>query len=398
MTRARRAALIVVLLGSASVLVAGDARGNREAVSPAQTVTSRDGGLTVSVPRGALSKPTRIRVRLLTRAQYPPGLRNAAARPGSKLYELEPSGLRFLKPVKVTRRIDTHVAGFEKDTVQGVVLASRDRRGKWELLRNLSVTVDVPTDTLSVSGTTRHFSTLLALDEGFSLGLLPRQVEAFVGDEWLARVVSKIDNRRRRDTISIDGDETRWSSSGAVGVGANLTYLQQKFVCIRAGTGTYRADVTVAESSIAVFLGSLGGRYEEKIPVSGRARCKAAPAPPPPAPRVDLTAACVAVTHTPFGSFPSFLRWLLGFERTALPANPRAELTVTGMNGGQPISAPIDAVTGTVELQGGISSFGPKQVQRLAVAGRDLTSQLVAKTAAAPVVTATQGVIVGTCP
>ena len=55
-------------------------------------------------------------------------------------------------------------------------------------------------------------------------------------------------------------------------------------------------------------------------------------------------------------------------------------------------------MTGTVELQGGISSFGPKQVQRLAVAGRDLTQQLVAKTAAAPVVTATQGVIVGTCP
>ena len=177
--------------------------------------------------------------------------------------------------MKVTRRIDTHLAGFEKDTVQGVVLASRDRSGKWELLRNLSVTVDVPTDTLSVSGTTRHFSTLLALDEGFSLGLVPPEVEAFVDDEWLARMVSKIDNRRRRDTISIDTDETRWSASGAVGVGDNLTYLQQKFVCVRAGTGTYRADVTVAESSIAVFLGSLGGRYEEKIPVTGRARCKA---------------------------------------------------------------------------------------------------------------------------
>ena len=397
MTRARRAALIVLLLGSASVLVAGDARGNREAVSPAQTVTSRDGGLTVSVPRGALSKPARIRVRALTRAQYPPELRNATARPGTTVYALEPSGLRFLKPVKVTRRIDTHLAGFEQGTVQGVVLASRDRGGKWELLRNLNVTVNVPTDTLSVSGTTRHFSTLLALDEGFSLELLPRQVDAFVGDEWLARVVSKIDNRRRRDTISIDSDETRWSAGGAVGVGDNLTYLQQKFVCVRAGTGTYRADVTVAESSIAVFLGSLGGRYEEKIPVSAQARCKPKVAPPP-TPALELTAACVAVTHTPFGSFPSYLRWLLGFGRTALPANARAELTVAGMNGGQPVSAPIDPVTGTVELQGGLSSFGPKQVQRLAVAGRDLTQQLVAKTAAAPVVTATPGVIVGTCP
>ncbi len=113
---------------------------------------------------------------------------------------------------------------------------------------------------------------------------------------------------------------------------------------------------------------------------------------------LELTAACVAVTHTPFGSFPSFLRWLLGFPRASLPANATAELTVAGMNGGQPVSAAIDRATGRVELQGGISSFGPKQVQRLAVAGQDLTQQLVAKTAAAPVVTSTQGVIVGTCP
>ena len=292
MTRARRAALIVLLLGSASVLVAGDARGNREAVSPAQTVTSRDGGLTVSVPRGALSKPTRIRVRTLTRAQYPPELRNATVRPGSKLYELEPSGLRFLKPVKVTRRIDTRVAGFEKDTVQGVVLASRDRSGKWELLRN------EPDRRPADRHAHRQRDDATLLDaarprRGLQPGLMPREVEAFVGDEWIARVVSKIDNRRRRDPISIDSDETRWSASGAVGVGDNLSYLQQKFVCVRVGTGTYRADVTVAESSIAVFLGSLGGRYEEKIPVSGQARCKAKATPPPPAPRVARAHGCV---------------------------------------------------------------------------------------------------------
>jgi hypothetical protein len=51
-----------------------------------------------------------------------------------------------------------------------------------------------------------------------------------------------------------------------------------------------------------------------------------------------------------------------------------------------------------VELLGGISSYGPKQVQRMGVAGVDLTSQLVAKAGAAPVVTASQGLIAGTCP
>jgi hypothetical protein len=159
------------------------------------------------------------------------------------------------------------------------------------------------------------------------------------------------------------------------------------------GSGTYSALVTVAESSLAVFLGSLGGSYDERFPLVGRARCKAAP------PTVlELTAACVAVTHTPLGSFPSFLRWLLGFRPASLPAGVTAELTVSGMNGGQPVSAAVDRATGRVELRGGISSFGPKQVQRLAVAGSDLTPGLVAKTAAAPVVTSAQGVIAGTCP
>lgn len=390
MARARRAALIVVLLGSASVLAAGNARGDREAVSPAQTVTSKDGGLTVSVPRGALAKPTRIRVRTLTQAQFPPELRNAKARPGSRLYELEPSGLRFLKPVTITRRLDTRVAGFAKDTVQGVVLASRDRSGKWELLKSLNARLDGKA--LVVSGTTRHFSTLLSLDEGFSLSLAPVSIDAAVGDTWVARVNSTIDNRRRSDAISVDSDETQWSASGAVKVGKNETYLRQGFECARVGTGTYSAQVTVAESSLAIFLGSLGGRYEEKFPLIGRARCKAKA----PTTKVELVAACVSVTHTPSGTFPSFLRWLLQFSR-AVPANARAELTVGGMNNGQPAFAPITS-TYRAELVGGISSFGPKQVQRLAVAGTDLTQQLVAKTAAAPNVTSSQGVIAGTCP
>jgi hypothetical protein len=390
MTRARRAGLIVVLLGSASVLAVGNARGDREAVSPAQTVTSKDGGITVSVPRGALSKATRVGVRTLTRAQYPPELRNATVRPGSRLYELEPSGLRFLKPVTITRRIDARVAGFATDAVRGVVLTSRDRGGKWELLKSLNARLDGKT--LVVSGTTRHFSTLLSLDEGFSLSLMPLEVEAAVGDKWVARVLSKIDNRRRRDPINVDSDETQWNASGAVGLGKNVSYIRQEFVCNRVGTGTYTAMITVAESSLAVFLGSLGGRYEEKIPLVGRARCKAkAPTGP------ELVAACVAVTHTPFGSFPSFLRWLLQFSSRGLPANARAELTVGGMNNGQPAFAPITS-TYRAELVGGISSFGPKQVQRLAVAGTDLTQQLVAKTGAAPNVTSSQGVIAGTCP
>jgi hypothetical protein len=388
MSRGRAAATGAALLGAALLLGAGDAAGERAAPSPAQTVRSADGGLTVSVPGGALAKPVPVRIRTLTRGQYPPELRNAKARPGTKVYALEPSGTRFLKPVTITRRLDTRLGGFKAGAVPGIVLATRDAKGKWELLRGLKM--QLAGRTAVVSGTTRHFSSLLALDEGFSLSITPKTVDAMVGDTWVATPVFAIDNSRRRDKISIDTDETQWTVTGAVGKGTRITYLRQELTCTKVGTGTYSAQVTVAESSLAVFLGSLGGRYEETMTVTGNARCRAkAPT------KVELVAACVLVAHSPLGSFPSYLRWLLQFS--GAPANARAELTVAGMNNAQPVAGTIGS-NGRVELQGGISSYGAKQVQQMGVAGTNLTSQLVAKTAAAPVVTATPGLIVGTCP
>ena len=151
--------------------------------------------------------------------------------------------------------------------------------------------------------------------------------------------------------------------------------------------------MSIAEFSLAVFLGSLGGGYSENMTVTGTARCRAKTGTPPT--RAQLVAACVAVVHTPLGpAFPSFLRWLLQFTGAA---NARAELTVNGMNNQQPVAGTIGS-NGRVELQGGITSYGPKQVQRIGVAGQDLTSQLVAKVGSAPVVTNEQKVIAGTCP
>ena len=389
MSRARAAAIGAALLGSALLLGAGDAAGERAAVSPAQTVKSADGGLTVSVPRGALAKALHIRVRTLTRGQYPPELRNAKARPGTKVYALEPSETQFLKPVAITRRLDTRLGGFKSGAVPGIVLATRDAKGKWELLRSLKIRLDGRTAV--VSGTTRHFSSLLALDEGFSVSMAPRAVDAEVGDTWEATVSSAIDNSRRRDKIFVDPDETTWAATGTVASSKSITYLRHEFTCKRIGTGTFTATITIAESSLAVFLGSLGGRYEEKMALTGTARCRAKV----PTTKVELVAACVLVAHSPLGAFPSYLRWLLQFS--GAPANARAELTVAGMNNAQPVVGAIGS-NGRIELQGGIVSYGPKQVQRMGVAGEDLTSQLVAKTAAAPVVTATPGLIAGTCP
>jgi hypothetical protein len=389
MSRARAAATGAALLGLALLLGAGDAAGERAAVSPAQTAKSTDGGLTVSVPRGALAKRVRVRVRTLARAQYPPEIRNATFRPGTKVYALEPSGTRFLKPVTITRRVDTKVAGFKAGTLPGVVLATRDAKRQWELLKALRAKLDGRV--LVVSGTTRHFSSLLALDQGFHLSLTPKSVDAEVGDEWQAEVESAIDNRRRANPIRLD--DTDWTATGAVRKGPAIIDEIQTFVCARPGTGTYVVDAEIVESNLAVAIASgFREQYSENFRLVGTARCRAKT----PGQKLELVAGCVAVVHAAFaGGFPSYLRWLLQFG--GAPANARAELTVAGMNNGQPVAGTIGA-NGRVELRGGISSYGAKQVQRIEVAGGDLTSQLVAKTAAAPVVTGEEKVIAGTCP
>ena len=392
MTRARAAATGTALLGVALLLGAGDAAGERAAVSPAQTVTSADGGLKVTVPAGALAKPTRVRIRLLPRAQYPPEIRNATFRPGTRIYALDPSGTRFLKPVTIVRRIDTKLAGFKAGTVPGVILATRDAKGKWELLQALRAQVNGRI--LLLSGTTRHFSTLLALDQGFNLTLKPARFDGEVGDEWRAEVVAEIDNSRRRDPIEMD--DVEWSETGAVGSGPLIAEEIATFRCARAGTGTYKAEVEIVEFSLAVLIATgFKKEYKEYIDLVRPATCRAKGTTPPTT-RVQLVAACVAVVHSPFaGGFPSYLRWLLQFS--GAPADARAELSVGGMNNQQPVIGTVGS-NGRVELQGGITSYGPKPVQRIGVAGVDLTSQLVAKVGSAPVVTSEQRVIAGTCP
>jgi hypothetical protein len=151
-------------------------------------------------------------------------------------------------------------------------------------------------------------------------------------------------------------------------------------------------DLAVRVGTVDLFSKD-NAAYTEDFYLFGRTTCSA-PAPT----AAELALACVLVSHSPFLSFPSFTTWLLQFVKSTLPPNARAELTAAGVNNGQPVSAAIDPATGKADIKAGISSFGPKQVQKLTVNGRDLTQQLVAKVGAAPTVTANHGVIAGQCP
>lgn len=390
---------LAAALGAALLLIAAPASAELAAVSPAQKVTSRDGGLTVSVPRGALKKNTKVRVRLLQRAQYPPELRNAASRPGTKLYALEPAGLRFLKPVTITRRLNAKLAGFDLARgIPGIVLVTRSGNGRWETLTNQSVRR--AGDILVLTARTRHFSTIVAFDLAFSLLLTPRTIDARVGDQWRAQVSAEILSRRTRDPVTLES--VRWyrNGLGAVSLVADQGRSGATYTCSRAGPGTYGATAVFERYSLAEqILGLQLAREdveEQEFVVEAAAICRQR-TPPPPSPQLQLAFACVVVAHSPLGSDPSFMRWLLQVTGQ-LPANAQASLTAGGVNGGSPVSQPVNTTTGKVELVGGINSYGQKPVQNLTVGSQNLTQQLVGKVGAAPNVTAAEGTIAGQCP
>lgn len=383
--------LAAALISAVLLLGAADAAGDTAVVSPRQIVKSKDGGLTVSVPRGALKKATKIGIRVLTRSQYPPELRDAAFRPGSKLYALEPAGLRFLKPVTITRRVDTKVSGFDpKDGLPVVVLTTRSTQGKWEILGNQRARL--AGRTLVIQATTRHFSTLVSFDGSYRMTLVPSDVELAVGQTFTATVKTTLTSGQPSSQLD---QEFTWNATGPVVVRVgNSAGTVGTFRCDRPGAGEYFVSIQVEDINLivgAITLGARGYRYGTSL--TGTARCKTAPPT-----QLELALACVLVAHSPLGPFPSFTRWLLQFARASLPASAQAQLTVGGVNNGNPISGAVSATTGKVELQGGISTFGSKAIQKLTVNGQDVTQQLIAKVGAAPTVTAAQGTIAGQCP
>lgn len=133
---------------------------------PGFEVASEDGDLTVEVPFEAMAVDPGITITLLTGDQYPPELADAADDPDARIYDLGPEGTEFAAPVTVTRRIDASRFGELTPTmVPGVVLMTYDSAtGAYELYDDLRVTRDG--DDIFVSGTTTHFSPVVAVNLG----------------------------------------------------------------------------------------------------------------------------------------------------------------------------------------------------------------------------------------
>jgi hypothetical protein len=366
---------------TASAAAAAALAPGAHAIVPAKTVRSADGQLTVAIPRGALARPTAIRVRSLPQAQWPAELGRAQVRAGARVYSLEPAGLRFSKPVTITRRVlNVDVS----NGVPGVVLTSRDARGRWAPLT--SPETRVRGTTLSVSATTRHFSVLVTINTGGVVDLSPDHVTDVVdGEGWTARLAV-------RNAALADAD---WLQRGAVDFDddgpPSSSPAVEFFFCDEVGPGGFGAEVTLVADVTAAVRPLFGGIALLRLDVwvEGTATCTGIDV------TLQLLTACVLVTHDPFGAFPSFLTYVMAFAVLGLPPNAVLELLVRGVNNDQAFMSPI-AANGRVEARAGIGSFGSKELVRANVNGRDVTAQVQAKLGT-PVVGSNEGRIAGTC-
>lgn len=266
----------LTLLSPAAAVV--DAGSQQDVVSPRQVVRSGDGLLTLTIPRGAVTKKVRIRIRTLKPSVLIGELRKAAA-PGP-VYELLPDGLRFAKPITITRR----VKGL--DLRRGVPLllpASRQGNGRWTVLGNPRV--ERRGNVVTTTGTTRHFSEIAAFMGAVRVSLTPEQAKLAVGAEFTATVLSSALRGDYRFLGSL------WTGDGSIAVVAQRKHRfdglpEADLECATAGEGSYHVRFRLEDNGgLFKFVILFGGPKSEgpsivTLTLHGTAECRAADAPP----------------------------------------------------------------------------------------------------------------------
>ena len=173
---------LLVVLSSAGTL----AQSPPAEPTPSDVYTSDDGLLTIEVPPGAAPPQADIRAIYRPPEERPDELAEVETRSG--FYELLPASQEFEMPVRITRTILLDELGFdlEQDGLPLIPLALRSVDGSWEWLDELVIGHDLDAGSITVSGTTTHFSTVVGLGgtaflrESFDSGLQASPDDPFV--------------------------------------------------------------------------------------------------------------------------------------------------------------------------------------------------------------------------
>jgi len=383
--RATRALALSATLALIAVGCGGSGGAKTSAVAQPRTVQSSDGGLKLTVPVGATARAADVAIKVLDKVPAELGGNKGTA------YELTPDGLTFTKPVLVERRIDAKARGIDLTKgVPTVVLLSKSA-GKWAPLDNLDVRVDG--GTIVATGTTMHFSTVVATNLGATAQLDPGEVEKYVGETWPATAEitdqgqSEIEvqhvAREAMGAVSVVGPAVSDSDNVHKGLGT--------FECAREGTGEYRITLKMIEPGI---VGLFAAQVPFAVSVSGTALCNPRPGATS-SPADVLDGGTLVVQHSQFGDFPSSGTWNVCFDSNRVGSGV-LKLTVQGMNDGKETSTPVS--DGKAHLQMGLRHYGPLRIDAAELTSNGQQFDLLGPFRTyfgAPTISSKQGVIAG---
>jgi len=122
------------------------------------TFTSNNGEISLEIPPGALAQDTTITVKEVPQEEWTEDIK--ALEPVGPVFSLEPDGLEFSQPVRITVRLDPEDLAV-LDLEEGIpvfIPLNRSSDGTWDVLRNPITEIQLTTGVVTVSGETTHFS------------------------------------------------------------------------------------------------------------------------------------------------------------------------------------------------------------------------------------------------
>jgi hypothetical protein len=247
---------------------------------------------------------------------------------------------------------------------------------------------------ITLEGTTTRLERVAAFDTRLRVFFEPTNVERVVGESF--RASFRLESPRA-DDFRLEGviwfppkDVLELVSTTADSARARSA----QYVCKKAGQAPFTASIGVKDSSPEqLFVNLFAGGASHDISVGGTATCTDAAIT-----GLTLHRACAVADHQPSGANIGAVTFQFGFNTRTLPPNPLLSLRVAGVANGQTVTAPINPLSGRVDLRLGMTQNGQKVIISAAVNGENVRPQVVQRLGAFFNVEATDGVVAGSCP
>jgi hypothetical protein len=260
------------------------------------TVTSRDGGLSLVFPAGALPATREITVREIDAGSLGQEWAEVIAQVGvAQAWELGPPGLAFGAPVRVRIEMDADEAdGEEIEMAAGTLLVSDG--SSIEPLEEFRARLDADTRALVLEADLEHFSMLVATDITWSFSVSGVPPVAVVDRFWTIRATAEsrfldFSSGRYLDASLAPVDADFHSPQNMSELGLSFFRFVGRYRCTESGTGTFEAAARVAP---AKQPGAEGAPPVLELMVRGGVACVA----PPSIQRLAASLAVPVTTYT----------------------------------------------------------------------------------------------------